>query len=90
MDIGIYALYFEYGSLAIIAIGILTIDIFRKSFYIKDKSISNLLKMFCAMIITMLYTVSPLSSSVWILYVVMIAFIESEINLNCFEKIDRK
>ena len=90
VDIGIYGFFFEYGSLGIIAIGILTIDIFRKSFYIKDKSISNLLKMFCAMIITMLYTVSPLSSSVWILYVVMIAFIESEINLNCFEKIDRK
>lgn len=80
-DIGIYGVFFEYGILGIIAIIILTLTILKKSFYIKDKQMANLMKMFCTMIIITLYTVSPLTACVWILYIMMFAFIKSETDL---------
>lgn len=78
VDIGIYGVFFEYGILGIIVIIILTLTIFTKSFYIKDKQIANIMKMFCVMVITTLYTVSPITACVWILYIMMFAFIKSE------------
>ena len=80
VDIGIYGVFFEYGILGIIVIIILTLTIFTKSFYIKDKQIANIMKMFCVMVITTLYTVSPFMAGILILYIMMFAFIKSDIN----------
>ena len=78
VDIGIFGVFFEYGILGILVILILTKDIFRQSLKIENALIANLAKIFCIIIIITAYTVSPLSSSMWVLYVMIYAFVKSE------------
>lgn len=80
VDIGIFGAFFEYGIMGIFAVMLLTLTIYIKSLKMEDKQISNLLQMFCALMLIIAYTVSPLSQSVWILYIIMYSVMKVEEN----------
>ena len=77
-DIGIFAVFFEYGIMGLIAVFLLTISIFRKSLKTKDRLIANLAKLFCVFIVITMYTVLPLGPSVWILFIMIYSMLISE------------
>ncbi len=77
-DIGIFAVFFEYGIMGLFALLLLTFNIFRNSFKIKDRIVSNLAKLFFVFIVATMYTVSPITTGVWIIYIIIYSMLYAE------------
>ena len=74
-DIGIYGLFFEYGIFGIISLIILVYSIFKKIRTIKDNEPKNLGFVLIIFIFSTFYTISPLSISVLVAFIIIDSYI---------------